>query len=154
MRIEEVLQKLERALAEAWALPLNKGKIVVDAEKVQTFIEDIRMYLPWELEQAKAIVAERKEILEKAKHEADEMIKKANDRVKEVAQETNSLKEAQEKSSQLLIYTENNAREIKRNISEFTEKVLQTAEAELVKGVTSIREALSELKSIEHKAKK
>ena len=62
MNIEEILDVLDELLDKAWSLPLTGGRCVVDAERVRELIDDIRLNMPTEIKQAKAIVADRRDV--------------------------------------------------------------------------------------------
>ena len=59
MNIDEILDMLDELLDRAWNLPLSGGRCVIDAEKVREMVDDIRLNLPDEIKQAKAIVKDR-----------------------------------------------------------------------------------------------
>lgn len=77
MNIDEILDLLDEALEDAWTLPLSGGRRVVDIEKMRELTDDIRLNLPAEVRQAKAIVNDRAEIISTAKKEAASIVKKA-----------------------------------------------------------------------------
>lgn len=56
------------------------NKISVDVEAIRTAIEDIRLGLPNEISQARAIVADRNNILVKAKNEAVSAVTSAQEK--------------------------------------------------------------------------
>ena len=55
------------------ACPFTGGKRMVDVEKLQEILDEIRLNLPTELRQAKAIVNDRADIENSARKEADGM---------------------------------------------------------------------------------
>ena len=63
----------------ATGLPFAGGKRVVDADRMQDIIDEVRLNLPTEVRQAKAIVNDRAEIVADAKREAEAIVKKAED---------------------------------------------------------------------------
>ena len=67
MNIDEILDVIDELLDRAWSLPLSGGRCVVDADKVRDLIDDIRLNIPGEIKQAKAIVSDRAEIIDGAK---------------------------------------------------------------------------------------
>ncbi len=69
MNIESLLDQIEDILEAGTKVPLS-NKTGVDAAAIRTAIEDIRLNLPNEITQARAIVADRNNILIKAKDEA------------------------------------------------------------------------------------
>lgn len=149
MNIDEVLNRLDDTIEDAWTLPLSKGRRVVDAEKVQDLIDDIRLNMPGELKQARAIVSDRQEIIQSAKQEADAIIGKAKERAAKLLAENEIVKEAQEQADQLTVSSQNNARAIKKNASEYTEKILKVAEEQLIESVNGLRKAMSELRAVQ-----
>ena len=64
MNIDEILDVIDELLDRAWSLPLSGGRCVVDADKVRDLIDDIRLNIPGEIKQAKAIVSDRAEIID------------------------------------------------------------------------------------------
>ena len=71
MNIDELLDVMDETLEEAVNLPFTGGKRMVDVEKVRDIIDDIRLNMPAEIRQAKAIVQDRADIVESAKKEAE-----------------------------------------------------------------------------------
>lgn len=61
--IESILNDIDELLEDSWSLPLSGGRCVVDAEKVRDLIDSIRMNMPAEIKQARAVVADRNQIL-------------------------------------------------------------------------------------------
>lgn len=82
MNIDEILDVIDELLDRAWSLPLSGGRCVVDADKVRDLIDDIRLNIPGEIKQAKAIVSDRAEIIDGAKKEAEQIVRKAEDRAR------------------------------------------------------------------------
>ena len=78
--IESILNDIDELLEDSWSLPLSGGRCVVDAEKVRDLIDSIRMNMPNEIKQARAVVADRNQILSLAKGEAEALIRKAEER--------------------------------------------------------------------------
>ena len=103
-----LLEDLEDVLDDATSIPLSK-KCAVDVDKIKTIIEDIRLNTPQETKQAKAIVDSRNSILEEAKKEAAEIIKKAQAEAAEIRAK------AAEEGKQLLTDAQNEAAELRNN---------------------------------------
>ena len=82
MNIDELLDVMDETLEEAVNLPFTGGKRMVDVEKVRDIIDDIRLNMPAEIRQAKAIVQDRADIVESAKKEAEAIVTRAEDRAR------------------------------------------------------------------------
>ena len=102
MNIDEILDVIDELLDRAWSLPLSGGRCVVDADKVRDLIDDIRLNIPGEIKQAKAIVSDRAEIIDGAKKEAEQIVRKAEDRARALIAQQEVTKAAQAKASEIL----------------------------------------------------
>lgn len=99
MNIDEILDVIDELLDRSWSLPLSGGRCVVDADKVRDLIDDIRLNIPSEIKQAKAIVSDRTDIISGAKKEAESIIRKAEDRARSLVAQEQVVKAAQAKAS-------------------------------------------------------
>ncbi len=96
-----LLEDLEDVLDDATPIPLSK-KSAVDVEKIKTIIEDIRLNTPQETKQAKAIVDTRQTIIDDAKKEAEEIIKKAQAQARDLVARDEITKTAQAQAAELI----------------------------------------------------
>ena len=92
--IESILNDIDELLEDSWSLPLSGGRCVVDAEKVRDLIDSIRMNMPAEIKQARAVVADRNQILSLAKGEAEALIRKAEERAKQLLEQESIVRQA------------------------------------------------------------
>lgn len=67
MRVEELIEELREVIGDAKNMPFSGGKIIVEADHVKDILDDIDDNLPQEVRQAKAIVADRAQIIADAK---------------------------------------------------------------------------------------
>lgn len=65
--VDDLLDELEELVDKATRLPLSRGRAVLDSNDVLDIIADIRDNLPQESRQARAIVADRNQILSDAR---------------------------------------------------------------------------------------
>ena len=100
--IESILNDIDELLEDSWSLPLSGGRCVVDAEKVRDLIDSIRMNMPAEIKQARAVVADRNQILSLAKGEAEALIRKAEERAKQLLEQESIVRQANAKAMALL----------------------------------------------------
>ncbi len=147
MNIEDVLDQLDELLDKSWSLPLSGGRCVVDADRVRDFIDDIRINLPSEIKQAQAIVADRAEIVESAKREAEVIIRKAEDQRKALVSGEEVAKAAQQRAAELLQQTKTQTREMRGSAQEYSDNILRTAEEALTKSLTELRASRQALRN-------
>ena len=147
MNIEEVLDLLDELLDKSWSLPLSGGRCVVDAEKVRDFIDDIRINLPTEIKQAKAIVSDRSEILDAAHREAEGIIRKAEERAKALIAQEEIIKISQTKASEILAQTQMQSREIRQAAQSFSDDILWVTEEAIANSLSEVKQTRQALRS-------
>lgn len=89
MNIDELLDQIEDVLESGKNMPLT-NKALVDVGSIITSIEDIRMNLPNEISQAKAIAADEQNIKAKAKNEAASILTQARETAQKTQGDTES----------------------------------------------------------------
>ena len=141
MSIEEILDQLDELIDRAWSLPLTGGRCVVDADKVRELLDDVRLNMPVEIKQAKMIVADRKQIVDDAKREAEIIIQKAEERAKAIVDHDELVKQAQIRANEINTQAQVQSRELKRATNDFVDQSLQEIEALLAKNMQEIKSA-------------
>lgn len=139
MNIEEILDMLDELLDRAWSVPLTGGRCVVDAEKVRDLIDDVRLNMPGEVKQAKAIVADRAEIISVAKKEAESIVQKAEDRARALLNQEEILKQATAKANEIVAQAQAKSREMRNASQDFTDNVLKQTEETLAQSLTEVK---------------
>ena len=145
MTVEDLLEQVDDMLDKAWSFPLSGGKCVVDAEQLR--IDDIRGNMPSEVRQAKAIVADRSDIVETAKKEAEGIIRKAEERARRMVSQEEVVKQAQQKANEILTQTQMKSREMRKGASEFSEDLLRRTEEAIAQRLAEVRQARQVLRN-------
>lgn len=141
MNINEILDTIDDMLDKSWGLPLSGGKCVVDVERLRDLIGDVRLNMPVEIKQAKMIVADRKQIVDDAKREAEIIIQKAEERAKSIVDHDELVKQAQIRANEINTQAQVQSRELKRATNDFVGKSLQEVEELLAKNMHEIKSA-------------
>ncbi|MEG2174676.1 MAG: ATPase [Oscillospiraceae bacterium] len=145
MNIEEILDMLDELLDKSWSLPLSGGRSVVDDEKIRELLDDVRLNLPSEIKQAKAIVSDRSEILANARREADTVVRRAEDRARALIAQEDIVRQAQQKASEIITQAQQKSKELRGASQEFSDDLLKQAEdglGKLLMEVRSTRQAM------------
>lgn len=127
--IEKILDNLDEVLEDTWALPLSGGKRVVDIEDIRAFADEIRMNLPIEIRKARAIVADREDIIAVAQKEATSIVDKAEKRAKAMVEESEITKQAIVRAKDIENEALSHAKEMRARTYEFVDKKMSDAEA-------------------------
>ena len=147
MNIEEILDMMDDTLDKAWSLPMTGGRCVVDVEQMREMMDEIRVNLPGEIKQAKNIVADRNEILRAAKAEAEQLVRRAEERARVLVAQESVVKEAQAKAAEILSQTQSRTKEMKLAAQEFSDSRLRETEESLTRALADLLETRQKLKN-------
>ena len=146
MSIEELLEEFDELLETGMKLPGKRT--LLDAEKVRELIDDIRLNLPAEIKQAKSIVNDRTEIITraKAKAEADEIIKRADERAQAMVAQEEITRLADEKAREIIAAAQSKSREMRKAAQDFVDDIMQRADEGLTSNLAEVRKTRASLK--------
>lgn len=147
MTINENLDLMDDILDAAWTVPLSGGRCVVDIDKLRQAIDDIRLNMPPEIKQAKMIVADRKQIIDDARKEADSMLKIAEERAKKLVDTNELVRQSKERAKEIIAQTNAQNRELKRATNDFIENSLRNAEEAVAASLQQIKTTRQALKA-------
>ena len=82
MKVDDLILDLQNLIDNAKSVPLSGGKVMVNSDEVFEIIAQIQDAMPAEVRQAKNIVADRKQILNEANSESENIIRAAEERKK------------------------------------------------------------------------
>ena len=119
----------------------------MEADRLRDIVDDVRANLPSELRQAKAIVSDRAEIISNAKREAEDIIRKAEERARSLVSHEEVVKQAQIKANEILSQSQQRSREMRKGANDFAEDVLKRTEENLAQHLTEVRQVRQSLSS-------
>lgn len=137
--IDEYLDKIDSLIEGSMNLPFTGGKCMVDVDKLHDLVDSVRLNIPQEMKQAKAIVADRREIIEDAQAEAEAIIKNAERKARAMLEQEEIVKAATERANTLLSEATRKSREMEAAALNLTEQVLKECEEALAAAHTEIR---------------
>ena len=139
MSINDVLDSLDELLEKAWSLPLSGGRCVVDADRVLALIDELRTGMPEEIKQARIIVEDRLSILANAKKEAELIIKRAEERAKNMVRQEEIVKAAQKQANEILATAQLHSKEMRQAANDYADSVLKDAEETLNTSLADVK---------------
>ena len=139
MSIEEILDQLEELIDRAWSLPLTGGRCVVDADKVRELLDDVRLNMPTEIRQAQSIVADRTEIVNTAKKEAEAIIARAEKRAAALVEEEEIVRQSKSKAAEIAQQAQQQSREMRQSAKEFVDNILKNTEESLAASMNEVK---------------
>lgn len=147
MNVDDMVDLLDDMFEDAVKMPLTGGKCLIDSQKARDLIDDIRMNLPQEIRQAKAIVADRAEIISIAKQEAEDIIRNAEERAKAIVNKDELVIQAQNRANEVLSQAHQKSREVRAAAYDFADEMLKNAEEVLVKSASEVKQTRQSLRN-------
>lgn len=122
--IEELIEMLEDLINDSTHVPFNK-KSMVDVDKMNDVIQDMRMVLPMEIQQAQKVVMDKNNIIADAKREAESIIRKAEQRRAELLDESDIVVEARRRATEMVNAEQNHCADLRASTNDYVDKMLQ-----------------------------
>lgn len=146
MNIDELLDLMEETMEEASGLPFSGSKRMVDIDKMRDIIDEVRLNMPTEIRQAKAIVNDRADIIASAKREAEAIVKKAEDRARVLVGEEQIVRAAQQRAAEILSSAQSQSREMRTTVTDYCENMLRITEEQLARNAAEVKTVRANLR--------
>jgi hypothetical protein len=142
--LQDTVDDLLVHLHEAKSVPLS-GNVLVEKELFLGLLEKLRSELPDELRAARWMVREREAFISRTNEKAREIIEKARAEADELVSESNITKEAVEEANILVRRAEGEARRMRLETEDEIEQNLQEAENLLSRLLSTVKNSRNEL---------
>lgn len=130
MEILEIIDLMEESIDKAPVIPLS-GKIMVDKDDLLDYIQEMRLVFPEELKEAKWVKSERERILSEAETRAQTMVKNAEDKVRQMIDENEITRQAEEQANMLLNDAQTRNMKMTADCDQYVDDILADAEKRL-----------------------
>ena len=148
MIIDDILDMMDDLLDNAASVPFSVKKSIVDGDQLRDYINEIRLNLPQEIRQAKLIVRDRQSIISDANKEADNIIRRAEERAKVIVSNDEITKAAKAKATEIVNQAQGKARDIKNAANKYIDDILVKTEECLQSNLSDIRKTRQAVKAI------
>lgn len=143
--VEAKLHQLERLVGEAKTVPLS-ASVMVNRSEVDGLVADLREALPDELTQARWVVKERDEILERAQLDADEILADARAERDRLISEQEVVRGAAEEAERIVGDAREHARRIRLEAEDYVDAKLANFEVVLQKTLSAVERGRQKLR--------
>lgn len=147
LSVDELLDEMDALLEKATVIPLSGGKAMVNVERFSELIEDIRCNLPKEIRQARAIAADRNDIIADARKEAEGITRKAEERARQMVSQEEIVRRATIQANETVAQAQTKSREIRKGATEYAENILRKTEDLMSQKLTELRQARTSLRN-------
>ncbi len=124
---EVILRRTIDIVATAPSMPLSSSPRI-DRDEVVELLEDALVRLPDEIRQARWMLKERQEFLDKTKREADELLGAARQQAERMVQRTEVVRAAEARARQVIDAAEEETRRLKNETEDFLDQRLGSFE--------------------------
>ena len=138
--VESILNMMEELLGAGFKVPLTGGKVAIEQDRFFEMIADLRAQLPREIEDARRIVADRSNILETAKKEAEMTTRVAEERARKLVDHDEIVKQAQLKAGEIMSTAQLQSRDLKKAAMEYADSCLAQVDEQLNKSLIEVRQ--------------
>ena len=147
MRVEELIEELREVIGDAKNMPFSGGKVIVEADHVKDILDDIDDNLPQEVRQAKAIVADRAQIIADAKKEAEQIIRNAEERKKTLVNQNEIVRQAQAEANDIINDAQAKSKELRKAANAYIDDLMARTDELLSAQVNELKKARAGLKN-------
>lgn len=136
--IEELIGFIEEIVGNATRVPFNK-KSMVDADGIEDILQQMRLSLPGEINQAKKVVQDKNRIISDAKREAEDIIRRAEMRRNELLDQNDLVKEAQRRATELMSEAQAHSNAVRSSTNSYADNMLARVEELMTKDLSGLR---------------
>lgn len=145
--IEDLIDEMYDLLDKGWKLPLSAGKMFVDGEEVRQILDEIKEEIPSEVRKAKAIVADRAQILDEAQREAETIIRVAEEKAKAMVNQDEIVRQAQQKANELIAQAQQKFKEMRKASNDYVDDLMRRADESLSENLAELRKTRQSIKA-------
>lgn len=150
-KFDVLIEELQEIVDNAFALPLSGGKMVVNTERLREVIEEMRTNVPQEIRQAKNVVADRNNIIAKAKKEAEDIVQLAEMRAKEMTDRHEVTRQAQQKAADIINKANEESDKIRQAATAYVDSITKKAYDEMAANLEELKKTRQALKGVQQK---
>jgi hypothetical protein len=138
--IEELISALYDTVQNARTMPLAADKCIVERDAVLDMLDEISAQLPGELKQSRTIVESRNELINQARHEAEGIIRQAQEKAKQLVTQEAIYAEAKRQCEEMVRQTQARVKELRRVSNEYMDDALRRTEEAIAQSLSEVRD--------------
>ena len=145
--IVQLIAGIEEELEAAWQLPMSGGKVLVDTKNIMKMINEVKENLPMEIVQAKKIVQDRSEIIDRARAEAETIMKTSEEKVKQLINQNEIVKASKAQAEAIINEATEQAKSLKKSSDEYAVNIMKDLDDAVTNSLAEIRKVRSMLQN-------
>lgn len=146
--IEELIGTLYEMVQDARGVPFSGDKCSLERERVLDLLDEISNRLPGEMKQAKTIVDSRSELITSAKREAENILKAAQAQARQLVSQEAIYLEAKDQANEMVRAAQEKIKELKQVTNDYVDDSLRTTEEAVAQALAEIRDSRSKFRAL------
>jgi len=146
IEILQLVDQLEDLLNESWRIPFT-STLMVDGEECLRIIDQLRVSVPEELNQARRVLREKERIIAEAEKQAEQIIALAREEAAEMAGGPEAVQAARQRGQAIIAEAERKAQALTEGANEYAREVLERLQEQLETLLAQVRKGLTHLTS-------
>ncbi len=145
--IEDLIDEMYDVLDKGWKMPLFQGKVFVDGEDVRQILDEIKEEIPSEVRKARAIVADRSQIISEAQREAETIIRVAEEKARALVDQEEIVRQAQQKANELIAQAQQKFKEMRKASNDYVDDLMRRTDDSLSENLAELRKTRQSIKA-------
>lgn len=146
--IEEIISTLYEMIQDARNVPFSGEKCAIERDKALDLLDELSNQLPGELKQAKTIVESRGEVITSAKREAEGILKQAQAQARQMVAQEAVYQEAQRQAAEMVKAAQDKIKELKQVTNDYVDDNLRRTEEEIAAALAEVRESRAKFRTL------
>lgn len=145
---EDIIGALYDMVQDARSMPLAADKCILERDRVLDMLDEILAQLPGEIKQSRAIVESRTEIVGQARREAENIVKEAQEKAKQMVTKEAVYIEAKKRSEELVSQTQNRINQLRKAANEYMDESLRQTEEVISGALNEVRDTRMKFRAV------
>jgi F0F1-type ATP synthase membrane subunit b/b' len=142
---DTLLRRAVELVRQARPMPLSSS-VVINREEVLELLEQAVAQLPEELREARWLLKEREEFLERSRAEGDDIIAQASNRAEAMVQRTEVVRAADGRARRIIAEAEARSRDMRLEVEDYCDQRLASFEIALERVGNAVADARTRLR--------
>ena len=145
---EDIIGALYDMVQDARSMPLAADKCILERDKVLDMLDEIIAQLPGELKQSRTIVESRNELIGQARREAENILREAQEKAKQMVTKEAIYQEAKRRSEELVGQTQNKISQLRKAGNDYMDESLRQTEEAISQALAEVRETRMKFRTV------
>jgi len=145
---EDIIGALYDMVQDARSMPLAADKCILERDRVLDMLDEIIAQLPGEIKQSRTIVESRNELISQARREAENIMREAQEKAKQLVTKEAIYTEAKKRSEELVNQTQNRINQLRKAGNAYMDESLRETEEVIAKALNEVRETRVKFRAV------